>query len=447
MAFDYRELHEQLSALYAKPFLSPESLPKYDDESCRRDAERNIRYFVDPFVLNYHLRCLEVGCGRGALTGLLAARGAEALGLDTIDFSEDWHQWETKYNTARFEHVDFHRAQLKQESFDLIVSIGTWEHIYNPVEALKKAFHLLRPGGLFIGHIGMYFSRRGSHMYRLIKYPYPTLFFNEHELEDIVREETPFVNTMTCSHYRDFCERIGYRTLLWQEVEEAPETELFRLHPKTFQKVPPEDLGVPLLNVVLWKPRRNELNAYRGMPRNLRGPVADWRTDLPRILPYQISPRYGVAAHLIRDRRSVLDLGCGRGVGTCYLAQFGPRAVGVGPDRAAIIAARRKAPATVSYICGQMLPSLAELRQAFDVIVLDEAAFSNASFTYHRRVAELLVRSLKAGGAVVIESAAFQLSQHLLRQGLRTAYDGAAFRRFNAYAPFGRGLHILEKIA
>ncbi|MGO9256491.1 MAG: class I SAM-dependent methyltransferase [Bryobacteraceae bacterium] len=129
MPFDRQQLHAELSQLYSRPFLSPENLPQYDEESCRSHAERNIRYFLDPFVLDYNFQCLEIGCGRGALSGLLAQRGVQALAIDKIEFPEQWGKWRSASNNVRFHRADFHRIELGNSSFDVIVSIGTWEHL------------------------------------------------------------------------------------------------------------------------------------------------------------------------------------------------------------------------------------------------------------------------------------------------------------------------------
>ncbi len=312
--------------------------------------------------------------------------------------------------------------------------------------ALERAFRLLRPGGLFIAHIGMYFSRRGSHMYRRIRYPYPTLFFNEHELEEITGEGIPFVNTMTCSHYRDFCARLGFRTLLWQELTEPSEVDLLKRYPKTFQKFPTQDLDDPLLNVALWKPRPIELDSYRGVPRILRGPASDWRSGLGRVQPYHVAARYAAAAHFLSSGSSALDLACGCGTGARFLAQYAGRVLGIDPGRAAIDAARRVQHPQVSYICGRHLPELAGLEESFDTMVVDDSVFAGTSFTHQQETAACIAQRLRLRGVVIVENGGgADLSSHLRRRAFHTLYDGSALVRIGAPAPLGGRLQILEK--
>jgi SAM-dependent methyltransferase len=443
MSFNVRGRHVELTALYPKPFLPHDSLPKYDAESCRRDAERIIAYFIHPFVKDYNFRCLEVGCGHGALSGLLALRGARSLGIDTHDFSADWKYWESQTPNAQFRKCDFHRSELQEETFDLIISVGTWEHLYHPVKALERSYRLLRPGGLFIAHIGMYFSRRGSHLYRLINYPHPTLFFNEEELEDLIGEGVPFVNTMTSSHYRDFCDRTGFRTLMWQEIEEAEETEIIRRYPKTFGKFPVEDLRVPLLNIVLWKPRSNELPCYSGSPKLLRANSSvDWRAHLPPLLPYQVEPIYAVAMQFVLPGAShVLDVGSGEGDGSRALATRANSVIGIESELAAIGIARKRSAANLQYRRGDAVPAMAQMDGSFDLVVLSP----RARFASPAEMGKQIMRLLRKGGMVVMGHPHNTGISHLFeRFGWRSVYDGQALAARGIAGQFGL-LNIWER--
>jgi SAM-dependent methyltransferase len=90
-------------------------------------------------------RLLDVGCGAGDLLAALradswsvqgiepqalgAARARDERGLDVL--------------TGRFED-----ARLPENSFDVIVFSGVFEHLHDPVAALSRARALLAPGGL-----------------------------------------------------------------------------------------------------------------------------------------------------------------------------------------------------------------------------------------------------------------------------------------------------------
>jgi len=91
---------------------------------------------------------LDVGCGTGNFASLVAKNGAKRiLG---IDYAEE------AIKIAKKKHVhsnlDFKQMDVKhvKEKFDVIVSIGTLEHMDNPYQILKKFKKLLNKNGKII---------------------------------------------------------------------------------------------------------------------------------------------------------------------------------------------------------------------------------------------------------------------------------------------------------
>jgi SAM-dependent methyltransferase len=91
-------------------------------------------------------RLLDVGCGRGDLAARFLAHGWSAVGLDVSPEAVE---------SARAAGVDavegtLTTASWPDASFDLIVMNHSLEHMPNPMEALRRARALLRPGGTLI---------------------------------------------------------------------------------------------------------------------------------------------------------------------------------------------------------------------------------------------------------------------------------------------------------
>ena len=94
----------------------------------------------------------DLGCGNGYLAGELGRRGYSVLGIDASDTYLDIAR---QHNSS--ERVSFMKGLIGAElvtelrpthpPFDLVVSSDVIEHIYDPLEFLKTAFALLRPGG------------------------------------------------------------------------------------------------------------------------------------------------------------------------------------------------------------------------------------------------------------------------------------------------------------
>lgn len=92
-------------------------------------------------------KVLDVGCGTGLFAYKVAKRGANVLGIDFSDEAIDIAQKKYKLSNLHFERID---ATDIQGKYDIIVSIGTLEHMDNPLKILKVFKNHLRPHGRII---------------------------------------------------------------------------------------------------------------------------------------------------------------------------------------------------------------------------------------------------------------------------------------------------------
>lgn len=101
---------------------------------------------------------LEVGCGPGNFTFVLAEAGYSAVGLDAyaalLELAREKRR-ATRLANVAFQHGDLVTGTpLKDESFDQVVTIHSLYVHPQPLQLLREAHRVLRPGGqvIFVNH-------------------------------------------------------------------------------------------------------------------------------------------------------------------------------------------------------------------------------------------------------------------------------------------------------
>jgi SAM-dependent methyltransferase len=89
---------------------------------------------------------LDVGCGEGYGTAMLAEVAAQAVGLDR---AEAVVAASARYRTSNlaYRSTDFSRLPTIEERFDLVVSFQVIEHVRDPADFLAGLKHCTAPGG------------------------------------------------------------------------------------------------------------------------------------------------------------------------------------------------------------------------------------------------------------------------------------------------------------
>jgi SAM-dependent methyltransferase len=94
------------------------------------------------------LDVLEIGCGDGAMLELLKARGANACGIDAS--LSGVHRCQQKGLSAQCLDVSTDGVPYPSCSFDVVISLETFEHLMNPYFSLQEVRRVLRPAGRFL---------------------------------------------------------------------------------------------------------------------------------------------------------------------------------------------------------------------------------------------------------------------------------------------------------
>lgn len=108
-----------------------------------------LAWTLDQFLPSLQdLSILEVGCGDGAMLQLLTARGANAQGIDAS--SSGIARCHENGLVAQCLDVSTDGVPFPDQSFDVVISLETLEHLMNPFYALQEARRVLRDSGRFI---------------------------------------------------------------------------------------------------------------------------------------------------------------------------------------------------------------------------------------------------------------------------------------------------------
>ena len=95
-------------------------------------------------------RILDAGCGAGTYVRFLAERGFQSVGMDYSWPSLQRALAADPQKNGRYLGGDAYRLPFLNETFELVVSIGTFQAMENPSQALKEMVRVLRPKGLVV---------------------------------------------------------------------------------------------------------------------------------------------------------------------------------------------------------------------------------------------------------------------------------------------------------
>jgi SAM-dependent methyltransferase len=184
----------------------------YDQETLLRRGEERAATLL-PHVSGRGA-FLEIGANDGMVLRAVAAEGHLAIGVDIEAGNLDAR--------ARSAGVHFIRTDATQlcfadESFDVVFTFATFEHLPDPESTFAEIARVLRKGGVaYIDFAGLGWSPHGAHMYKTFGVPYITALFTRETIDRYVAAHQldyffPYVNNWPIERYRSLFERYESR--------------------------------------------------------------------------------------------------------------------------------------------------------------------------------------------------------------------------------------------
>jgi|SRR5271157_282615 len=151
-------------------------------------------------------RILEVACGRGGFVRLLASRGARVVGSDfSISALRIAQQKLRSHGNVSGQgtlvQTDAQRLPYADESFDVVLSCETIEHLPDQRRALCEMWRVARPGARLFLTSPNYFNWMGLYeLYSLVRHPHR-------------KDDQPFDRRQVFFQVRQWIRRAGWRIL------------------------------------------------------------------------------------------------------------------------------------------------------------------------------------------------------------------------------------------
>ena len=139
----------RLKAYYEQEYQQTNSLVTGQEQTPREHFEDRLKTIypvfkqIEPLLSDTDQRVLEIGCGAGSLLSLIKPRVEMCVGIELNSAFVEFIKSDLGIKAYA---EDIARLGF-EESFDLVISIDTLDHLPNPLETLRTMNDLLVPGG------------------------------------------------------------------------------------------------------------------------------------------------------------------------------------------------------------------------------------------------------------------------------------------------------------
>jgi 2-polyprenyl-6-hydroxyphenyl methylase/3-demethylubiquinone-9 3-methyltransferase len=97
-------------------------------------------------------RILDIGCGGGLLTNVLAKEGYRVSGIDLSKTSLDQARQRDATKSVEYTWGNARSLPYPDENFDVVCAMDFLEHVEEPAGIVREISRVLKPGGLFFFH-------------------------------------------------------------------------------------------------------------------------------------------------------------------------------------------------------------------------------------------------------------------------------------------------------
>jgi SAM-dependent methyltransferase len=194
-------LYDKKISNLGKRWLIPEKDELAKKVAAKADSHASViqNYIDDSELRKGNGRVLEIGYTSGGLSQI----GFEKLGFDVcgLDYFFDGKVPESGRHVINKRilnsNVEYHagditrRTSFDDESFDIVYSLSTIEHISNLGSAFEEMFRLLKPGGFVLHSYDPYFHPVGGHSLGILDSPWAHVRVSKEELINYLHQYRP----------------------------------------------------------------------------------------------------------------------------------------------------------------------------------------------------------------------------------------------------------------
>jgi SAM-dependent methyltransferase len=190
-------------------------------------------------------RLLDVGCHRADMGEILAEEyDCEVVGID-LAAEDNWDAVMERNPRIKLFEADISKPHplLQENSFDRIVSVSVWEHVFHPWSALSMCQRYLKPDGKKFLYSMLYRSAGASHLIHRIEDRWPHLLFSPDEIKEklgVSRLGGSFwTNKLTYQQYLFYFRQLGFYIThesfnrdMWDQNTYEKYEDLLKLYPE-----------------------------------------------------------------------------------------------------------------------------------------------------------------------------------------------------------------------
>jgi SAM-dependent methyltransferase len=236
---------------------------KYDSYNAwKRAAHRAMRLLEHIELHPTGLRVLDIGCGDGMFGSVLSGYGYKTAMLDLVDW-RDIRAKRTPFVQANLDHD----LPFQSESFDLVCSFNTFEHLSYPRETFLEITRTCKPGGYIYLHFGpLYASPWGLHAHRTLHVPYVQFLFSpylldrklkQYGIEDLGKKQDALqpLNRWRVKQFTELWDQVNFEVICQVIGTDLNHLHLAKEYPQAFlgMNLTVEDLYSNSIEVMLRK--------------------------------------------------------------------------------------------------------------------------------------------------------------------------------------------------